>query len=492
MARHTQLRTTDSIDTDEAILLNSRVVDESDNLVLLEAPSGDARGIFRVRTNRERPLENKRWVKVHSNARELLGGSPDSVAVSGEEAARNQLKQCSEMTVAVPDGSRSAVERFFGQQRIVHPGMNEVRSLNGRQIRFRIPEEDAYPHAPGKTYLVDPDETKIEYATQEQETERTGAGEDDGGSGDKPYSTSDPETKLSDVVGLDGAKEHATSLVTLYDDGTYDELTEKYSEEIVSKEGSLLLYGPPGCGKTMIAEAIANEFISELNRDVVFMQVSGSDILSKLQGESEGNVREIFEDARAKAGSNGFVVLFFDEVENLVQDRSADRVQSSRVSITNEFLTQMNKIEENVLVIGATNLPFKIDSAASRRFHTKLFCPHPDANQMARKWRNSLDGVDLKSDTIDYGKLGEATKGYTPAEVDNRILGSLVQTEVIDEYIHGSPRQIDESYLLDKISETEPRTIPEYVSKIDAKLRGQQMSGYGELKEYIENNRDLN
>jgi len=216
------------------------------------------------------------------------------------------------MTVAVADGSRSAVKQFFGQQRIVHPGMNEVRSVNGRQIEFRVLEEDAHPHAPGKTYLVDPDETKIEYATQEQETERTGAGEDDGGSGNKPYSTSDPETKLSDVVGLDEAKEHATSLVTLYDDGTYDELTEKYSEEIVSKEGSLLLYGPPGCGKTMIAEAIANEFISELDRDVVLMQVSGSDILSKLQGESEGNVREIFEDARAKAGSNGFVVLFFD------------------------------------------------------------------------------------------------------------------------------------------------------------------------------------
>jgi len=63
MARHTQLRTTDSIDSDEVILLNSRIVDESDDLVLLEAPSGDARGIFRVRTNRERPLENKRWVK---------------------------------------------------------------------------------------------------------------------------------------------------------------------------------------------------------------------------------------------------------------------------------------------------------------------------------------------------------------------------------------------------------------------------------------------
>ncbi len=492
MARHTQLRTTDSIDTDEVILLNSQVVDESDDLVLLEAPSGDARGIFRVRTNRERPLENKRWVKIHTNAQELLGGSPDSVAVSGEEAARNQLRPCSEMTVAVADKSRSVVEQFFGQQRLVHPGMNEVRSQNKRKIKFRVLKEDAHPHAPGKTYFVDPDETKIEYAAQKQETERTGADEEDGGSGDKPYSTSDPEIQLSDVVGLNGAKEHATSLVSLYDDGTYDELMEKYSDEIVSKEGSLLLYGPPGCGKTMIAEAIANEFINELDRDVVFIQVSGSDILSKLQGESEGNVREIFEDARAKAGSNGFVVLFFDEVENLVQDRSADRVQSSRVSITNEFLTQMNKIEENVLVIGATNLPFKIDSAASRRFHTKLFCPHPDANQMARKWRKSLNGVKLKSDTIDYSKLGNATKGYTPAEVDNRILGSLVQTEVINEYIHGSPQRIDESYLLGKINETDPRTIPEYVSKIDSKLRGQQMSGYSELKEYIENNRDLN
>ncbi|MFB6176731.1 MAG: ATP-binding protein [Halobaculum sp.] len=489
MARHTQLRTTDSIDTDEVILLNSQVIDESDDLALLEAPSGDARGIFRVRASRDRPLENKRWVKVHSNAQELLGGSPDSVAVSGEQKALNQLEECSEMTVVVPGGSRSMVERYFSQNRFVHPEMDEVREVNGRTVQFRV--RDAYPYAPGKTYLVN-DETRIEFAEPEPSAGDEGESDDtDDGSGDKPYSTSVPETELSDVVGLDEAKDHATSLVTLYNDGTYEELTDRYSEEIVSKEGSLLLYGPPGCGKTMIAEAIANEFIRELDRDVVFMQVSGSDILSKLQGESEGNVRQIFEDAIAKAGSNGFVVLFFDEVENLVQDRSADRVQSSRVSITNEFLTQMNKIEENVLVIGATNLPFKIDSAASRRFHTKLFCPHPSAAEMADKWRQSLEKVDLKADDIDYRRLGEATEGYTPAEIDNRILGSLVQTEVIDEYLNGTPRRIDESYLLEKIEETDMRTIPEYVEKIDAKLRTQQLSGYGELEQYIENNREM-
>jgi transitional endoplasmic reticulum ATPase len=489
MARHTQLRTTDSIDTDEVILLNSQVIDEGDDLALLEAATGDARGIFRIRANREEPFNDKRWVKVHSNAQKLLGGSSSSIVVSGEEDARKQLAKCNEITVGVTSDSRKAVERYFDRQRIVHPGMIERRETERGEIQFQV--QEAYPHSPGKTYRVVPDDTSIEFVESGQEEENASVDGEERGGGDKPYSTSVPDTKLSDVVGLDEAKDHARSLVTLYNDGTYEELTRKYSDEIVSKEGSLLLYGPPGCGKTMIAEAIANEFINQLDRDVVFIQVSGSDILSKLQGESEGNVREIFEDAREKAGSNGFVVLFFDEVENLVQDRSADRVQSSRVSITNEFLTQMNKIEENIMVIGATNLPFKIDSAASRRFHSKLFCPHPDAEEMARKWKQSLEGVKLKSDDISYTDLGMATEGYTPAEIDNRILGSQVQTEVIDEYLSGNPRRIDESYLKNKIAETDARTIPEYVAKIDAKLRSEEMSGYHELEQYIENNRDL-
>lgn len=488
MARHTQLRTTGSIETDEVIFLNSEVIDESDKLALLEAPHGDYRGIFRVRINRDRPLEEKRWAKIHGNARELLGGTPSSIAVSGEADAREQLRQCREMSVSVVDGSRSDVERYLSQRRLVHPSMTEKREIGGQEIAFRVVE--AHPHSPGKTYLVDPQETTITFLDQDETKEADERTASEERNENRPYSTSFPDTELADVVGLNEAKDHATSLVRLYNDGTYEELTEKYSEDIVSKEGSLLLYGPPGCGKTMIAEGIASEFIEKLDRDVVFMQVAGSDILSKMQGESEQNVRKIFEDAREKAGSNGFVVLFFDEVENLVQDRSADRVQSSRVSITNEFLTQMNQIEENVMVIGATNLPFKIDSAAARRFHTKLFCPHPDADEMARKWRQSLEDVELKRDDIDYDHLGELTEGYTPAEIDNRILGSVVQTEIIDEYLDGRPREIDESYLLEKIEETDERTIPEYIANMADKLQTQQMSGYAELERYIEENRN--
>lgn len=489
MARHTQLRTTDSIDTDEVILLNSQVIDESDKLALLELPHGDYRGIFRVRINRDRPLEDRRWAKVHTNAKELFGGTHDQITISGEEKAREQLQECSDMTVSVVEGSQSDIERYFSQQRLVHPSMTERREENEKEIAFRV--VDAHPHSPGKSYLVDPQETTVTFAEQDSRKSNDLERSDKEDSGIRPYSTSIPDTELSDVVGLNEAKNHATSLVQLYNDGTYDELTEKYSEGIVSKEGSLLLYGPPGCGKTMIAEGIANEFINELDRDVVFMQVSGSDILSKMQGESEQKVRKVFEDAREKAGSNGFAVLFFDEVENLVQDRSADRVQSSRVSITNEFLTQMNQIEENVMIIGATNLPFNIDSAAARRFHTKLFCPHPGADGMARKWRQSLSDVRLKADDIDYEKLGRLTEGFTPAEIDNRILGSLVQTEVINEYLDGDPQQIDDSYLLAKLDETDKQTIPEYIASMNQKLQTNQMSGYDKLEKYIENNNEL-
>lgn len=489
--RHTELRETTSVGSDHAILLNPDSVDQSDDLILIDSTSGDQRAVFYA-TVREKPLDPKTWVKVHPNVAELFGGTlPDNVVVSGEDAARRQFKTCKKMQVEAPADSLGLVKQYFRSPQLVHP-MEELRESSGSTIRFRV--SDAHPHSPGATYRVHPEKTTIEfveidedYSGDDQESSQS----EDDGDGNKPYTTRLDDTKLDDVVGLTEVKEYATSLLNLYQNGTYNHLTEKYSEDLVSKEGSLLLYGPPGCGKTMIAKGMGNMFFDNLDRDVVFMRVTGSDVLSKYQGQSEEKVREIFEEAIDKAGSNHFVFIFIDEVESLVTDRNQSGIQESRASITNEFLAQMNTIEENIMIIGATNLPFKIDSAASRRFHTKLFCPHPGADEMARKWRSSLEGVELKSDEIDFDELGELSEGYTPAEIDNRILGSHVQTEIVGDYLDGDPRIIDQDYLEEKLEQTNKRTIPEYIEKIDSQLRGNQMSGYTELKEYIREHRDL-
>lgn len=489
--RHTGLRETTSIGSDQAILLNPDGVDPSDDLVLIDSTSGDQRAVFYA-TVREKPLDPKRWVKVHPNVAELFSGTlPSNVVVEGEEAARRQLETCDTMTVEAPADSMGLVKKYFRSPRLVHP-MEELREASGSNIRFRV--SDPHPFSPGATYRVHPEKTSIEFVEVNQTDSgggRTEGQSEEDDSDQKPYTTRLDDTNLDDVVGLTEVKEYATSLLNLYRNGTYDDLTTKYSDDLVSKEGSVLLYGPPGCGKTMIAKGMGNMFVDNLERDVVFMRVTGSNVLSKYQGQSEQKVREIFQDAIDKAGSNHFVFVFIDEVESLVTDRNQSGIQESRASITNEFLAQMNTIEENVMVIGATNLPFKIDSAASRRFHTKLFCPHPDADEMARKWHKSLDDVDLKSEKIDYDKLGQLSEGFTPAEIDNRILGSTVQTDIVRDYLDDDPLVIDQDYLERKLEQADKRTIPEYVAKIDSQLRDSQMSGYTELKEYIQEHRDL-
>lgn len=490
MGRESAIRFRDSIPTNMVQLKNTGI-DEGTNLALLEA--GNRQAIFLADVepgdvfNTEGPT-----VKANPQIASLFPPDVDpnnrknSIQVE-EVQSQTNLQKCKQIEIVILENNERQVREYLesGERHLVRPIVEERKTENGT-IKFQV--KKPRPEAPCQTYIIVPNETSITYVTKQEREKNntTGEGDDDLG---QPYSTRLKDIAIQDVVGLNDVKTYAKSLLELYDDEAYNDLLDKYSDTLISKEGSVLLYGPPGCGKTMITQAIANAFVQELDRDVVFMQVSGSDILSKLQGQSEKKVRRVFDDAREKASNNDFTFLFFDEIESLVRDRSGSGLQSSQVSITNEFLNQMNDLPENVLVIGATNLPFKMDSAASRRFHTKLFCPHPPGEEMAEKWKLSLEDVDHKGD-IDYNKLGKATEGYTPAEIDDRILGSLVQTEIIEKFTEGNPKKIEESYLMDKINQTEPRTIPEYVSKMETQLRRNQMEGYNEMEEYIEEHKN--
>ena len=132
----------------------------------------------------------------------------------------------------------------------------------------------------------------------------------------------------------------------------------------------LLLFGPPGNGKTLIGKAIAHE------SGATFFSISSSSLTSKWIGEGEGLVRTLFEVADHRAPS----VVFMDEVDSLLTQRKADEEESTRRMKT-EFLVQLdgagNKREGHVLVIGATNLPQELDDAARRRFAKKLYIPLP-------------------------------------------------------------------------------------------------------------------
>jgi transitional endoplasmic reticulum ATPase len=247
----------------------------------------------------------------------------------------------------------------------------------------------------------------------------------------------------------------------------------------------------------MVANAIANEFQKKFdsqpgNDSVAFISVKGSDILGSLQGQSESRIEAVFQEARNKAGEEGYAILFFDEIETLIPDRNAPDTDGTDSRLTVAFLQEMNNIGDNVMVVGATNLPFSIDSAASRRFKTKLFVRHPDSDALAELWRESLNDIDTDLNNQDFDELGEMSEAFTPSEID-AFLQSEVQSDIVEGMLNNDPVDLDMEYFESKINDMQPRVVEEYISSVDQPdmFSQDQMQGYRELESYIENNRSI-
>ena len=296
-----------------------------------------------------------------------------------------------------------------------------------------------------------------------------------------------------DVAGLPEVKRTAENLLALFEPDVRDEVINRYGDEFAARGNSMLVYGPPGCGKTLVSEAIAyeakfNSNIEESYGEVKFLEIKGSDVLSKYSGESEKRVEAIFEKAHGIA-QDGFAVLFFDEVDTLIPDRGDDSLQRHERSLTNAFLQEMNEIEDNLLVIGATNMPFTIDPAATRRFPIQQFIPQPETAVMAEVWRKHLSSMN-GTDQIDYERLGDLSTGYTPAEITDRVLGSELQREFV-ESVHLPDRDpIDPTtdYFANRLAETDPKTIRQYIASVRTQI--DDLEGYPALRSYVEEQAD--
>ena len=173
----------------------------------------------------------------------------------------------------------------------------------------------------------------------------------------------------------------------------------------------ILLTGPPGCGKTLLAKAIANE--SRVN----FISVKGPALLSKYVGESERAVREVFKKARQAAPC----IVFFDEIDALIPSRTGEGSDSHVAErVLAQFLTELDGIEElkGVLVLGATNRPDIIDPAVLRpgRFDAVVDIPFPDELGRHEIFEVHLAGKPLAKG-IDVGKLTDETDGFSGADI---------------------------------------------------------------------------
>jgi transitional endoplasmic reticulum ATPase len=215
-----------------------------------------------------------------------------------------------------------------------------------------------------------------------------------------------PEVHWEDVGGLQRVKEQLVESVEW--PLKYPDLFQRAA---VKPPKGILLSGPPGCGKTLLAKAIAHE--SQVN----FISVKGPSLLSMYVGESEKAVREVFRKARQAAAC----ILFFDEIDALVPARGSAGTDS-RVAerVISQFLTEMDGVEdlEGVLVLAATNRPDLLDPALLRpgRFDILLEIPPPDCEGRKQIFEIGLRGRPL-ADDVAVDELAAQTDGFSGAEI---------------------------------------------------------------------------
>lgn len=251
-----------------------------------------------------------------------------------------------------------------------------------------------------------------------------------------------PSISFQDVVGMSEVKEELR--LKIIHPFKNPEIFAKYKKVA---GGGIILFGPPGCGKTLLARAIATECQAE------FIDVRISDILSRWLGESEANLASFFKKARARRPS----VLFFDELDAIAISRS--RTESSNIrTLIDEFLTQLDGFSadnENILLLGATNMPWDIDPAMKRsgRFSRQIFLPPPDAESRAEMLRIKLDGIPC--DKINFKKLADVAEHYSGADIDGVV--DLAKEKALSAFLKsGVETPVKEIDLIDGIKRTTP------------------------------------
>ena len=280
-----------------------------------------------------------------------------------------------------------------------------------------------------------------------------------------------PTVKLSDVGGMEAVKRRLN--LAFLGPMRNPELMRAYGKSL---RGGLLLYGPPGCGKTFIARATAGELGAR------FVSVGLDDVLSMWLGESERHLHELFETARRSAPC----VLFFDELDAIGQKRSQARFSAGR-NVVNQLLAELDGVDssnEGLFVLGATNHPWDVDPALLRpgRFDRLALVTPPD--QPAREAILRHHFRDKPVGRVDFGALAKRTEDFSGADLAH-LADSSVETAMEESLAGGAVRAIETRDIEAALKEIRPSTRSWFDTARNFVLFANDGGTYDDLQDYM-------
>ncbi|MFE5731203.1 AAA family ATPase [Streptomyces sp. NPDC056528] len=342
------------------------------------------------------------------------------------------------------------------------------------------PDEPA-PSGPAPSFDWDAAEQQVQDLVGPRFLEDPQAADGDGTAGDAAAWDVDApgSVRLADVGGMDEVKDRleAAFLAPMRN----PELRRLYGKSL---RGGLLLYGPPGCGKTFIARAVAGELGAS------FLTVSLSDVLDMWIGASEKNIHDIFETARRQAPC----VVFLDELDALGAKRSRTHHSGLR-NVVNQLLTELDGIasgagNEGVFVLAATNVPWDVDIALRRpgRLDRTLLVLPPDATAREAILRYHLRERPIEA--VDLGKLVKATEDFSGADLAH-VCETAAEAALLDSARSGSVRLITTKDLLGAAKQIKPSTEPWFAAARNVAMFANEGGLYDDLLAHLKRKRKL-
>ena len=389
-------------------------------------------------------------------------------------------------TMLLGAGLRDEAIRQVGAILQREPGNAAALALLQEPGRLPAPPQAGLPgHGP-----VQPEGGDFDWSRAESEVQGVvpptfvGGGPEGGGAGtmgDDPaaraFDVERAELRLADVAGMAEVKRRleAAFLAPMRN----PELRRLYGKSL---RGGLLLYGPPGCGKTFIARAVAGELGAR------FVPVSFADVIDMYVGQSERNIHELFAVARRHAPC----VLFLDEVDALGHKRSQLRHTPMR-SAVNQLLLELDDVaggNDGVFLLAATNHPWDVDSALRRpgRFDRTLLVLPPD-----RPAREAVFAYHLRERPVagvDLGRLARLTEGYSGADIAH-VCETAAEHALIDSAERGAPRLIGQADLETAVTEVKPSLGPWLETARNVALFANEGGTYDDLAAYLRKRRML-